>query len=137
MGENDMSFGQYRHDAAQSVRRIIEQSRKELGRPTLRWVVSQQLPTDSKEVNGIDVVADFANVAKHGAGIVHLPVFDLPTQELNLVLDAKGTIALGLRLARAYFPDLEVSKMELALGKTHVNRIVLIYMIAFINTPCR
>ncbi|MEC9349778.1 MAG: sialate O-acetylesterase, partial [Planctomycetota bacterium] len=63
LGENDMSFHPYRKEAATRVRAIINQSRKDLAQPGLRWYVSQQPPTDVERLNKLDVAGDMARVA--------------------------------------------------------------------------
>ena len=101
LGENDTSFHPYRKGAAARLGALIERSRADLGRPELRWFVSQQPPTDHESVNGVDVVADVAALAAADARTFHVKVFDLPEQRRRIVLDAKGVIRIGERLARA------------------------------------
>ncbi|HAB12936.1 MAG TPA: hypothetical protein DCE47_14725, partial [Planctomycetaceae bacterium] len=48
LGENDMSMGQYRRKAPEWIRSTVNQSRKDLDAPDLKWFVSQQPPTDDK-----------------------------------------------------------------------------------------
>ncbi|MFT7677809.1 MAG: hypothetical protein ACI8QC_001795, partial [Planctomycetota bacterium] len=45
LGENDMSWGQFRQKAAERLQTLVNQSRTDLGLPELRWFVSQQPPT--------------------------------------------------------------------------------------------
>jgi hypothetical protein len=80
---------------------MIRQSRIDLGRPDLRWVVSQQPPTDHADVNGVDVVADIARLAAADEHLTHLKVFDLPPQREQRVLDTEGVVRLGDLLAAA------------------------------------
>ncbi|MEZ6105731.1 MAG: hypothetical protein R3B96_06330 [Pirellulaceae bacterium] len=63
--------------------------------------VSQQPPTDDDSVNNIDVTAELKRVLQGDEHSVHVPVFDLPPQEKQLVIDTRG-IVLGEELARAY-----------------------------------
>ena len=102
VGENEMSMHPYRKQAAKWLKSTIEQSRKDLKRPELKWFVSQQPPTDHKNVNKIDVVADIARVAADDPHTMHIKVFDLPKQEKRLVIDTKGIVWLGEKLATEY-----------------------------------
>lgn len=95
LGENDMSFHPYRKDAPKRLQAIVAQSRKDLNLPELKWVVSQQAPTDDKRVNKIDVVAGIAEVAAADPHLTQLKVFELPPQEKKLVIDTAGIIRLG------------------------------------------
>ena len=102
LGENDMSFGPYRKQAARRLAELVAQSRQDLALPTLQWFVSQQRPTDDASVNGIDVDADLAKLAASDKNLIHLQVFDLPGQEQKLVLTTAGVVELGERLADRY-----------------------------------
>ena len=105
LGENDMSFGPYRKNAAIRLRSIIGQSRLDLDRPSLKWFVSQQTPTDDERVNGIDVTADLEEITAADRNLVHIKVFDLPGQEMKLVISTAGIIELGKVIARRYLED--------------------------------
>lgn len=100
VGENDMSWGPFRENAASRVMELISQSRKDLNTPNLTWYVSQQPPTDDKAVNSIDVTADLVDRFKDDPNIQYIQAFDLPPQEKKLVLDAAGIVELGKRYAR-------------------------------------
>jgi len=102
VGENDMSFGPFRREAPAHLRALIQQSRRDLGLPELRWIVSQQPPTDHESVNTIDVTAGLARLAAEDPSCVHVKVFDLPPQWQSLVLGTAAIVELGQRLARAY-----------------------------------
>lgn len=102
VGENDMSFGPYRKLAAKRLASIIARSRVDLGRPSLKWFVSQQPPTDDKSVNAIDVTGDLEAIAADDPHMIHLKTFDLPGQESKIVLTTAGVIALGQAIAEAY-----------------------------------
>ncbi|HCU86944.1 MAG TPA: hypothetical protein DGP39_05395 [Verrucomicrobiales bacterium] len=102
VGENDMSFHPYRRDAAKRVQAIVNQSRKDLAMPKLKWYVSQQPPTDVERLNKLDVVADIAKVAAADANIVHLKTFNLPPQEKMLVITTEGIVRLGEAIAKGY-----------------------------------
>lgn len=102
LGENDMSFGPYRKQAAARLASFVARSREDLGLPTLRWFVSQQPPTDDVSVNGIDVTGDIAKVAAADAHLIHVKAFDLPGQEQRLVLTTAGIVALGELIADRY-----------------------------------
>jgi hypothetical protein len=80
----------------------VNQSREDLDLPELPWFVSQQPPTDDKQVNQIDVTAKIAEVAAADPYLIHIKAFSLPPQEKKLVLDTKGVIALGEELAKSW-----------------------------------
>ncbi|MFP6750197.1 MAG: sialate O-acetylesterase, partial [Pirellulaceae bacterium] len=102
LGENDMSFGPYRRGASARLQSIITQSRQDLERPSLRWYVSQQPPTDDERVNSIDVTGDLEKIAAADINLVHIKAFDLPEQEKKLVISTEGIIELGEVIARRY-----------------------------------
>ena len=102
LGENDMSFHPYRKDAATRVQAIVNQSRKDLARPGLRWHVSQQSPTDVERLNKLDVVSDMARVAAADPDFIHLKAFNLPRQEKMLVIATEGIVQLGEVIAEGY-----------------------------------
>ncbi len=102
LGENDMSFGPYRRDAPVRLQSIITQSRQDLERPSLRWYVSQQPPTDDERVNQIDVTAELEKVVAADSNLVHIKAFDLPEQEKKLVISTEGIVQLGEVIARHY-----------------------------------
>ena len=103
LSENDMSFYPYRKMAAERIQAIIANSRIDLGMPDLKWYISQQLPTDEKGVNRIDVVADFEKIAKIDPNLIHLKAFNLPPQKKKLVLNAAGVIQLGRLMGDGIF----------------------------------
>ena len=102
MGENDMSFHPYRRQAAERLQAIIGKSRIDLGKPGLKWYVSQQPPTDDKRVNNVDVVTTVAAAASADPAMIHLKAFDLPAQEKKLVITTEGIVQLGELIARGY-----------------------------------
>ena len=102
LGENDMSFHPYRKQAADRLKAIIAQSRKDLERPALKWYVSQQPPTDDKSVNNIDVVANVDMAAAADPMLIHLKAFNLPLQEKKLVISTAGIVELGEFIAKSY-----------------------------------
>ncbi|MEQ1853570.1 MAG: sialate O-acetylesterase, partial [Chthoniobacteraceae bacterium] len=102
VGENDMSFGPYRRDAAKWLQSTVAQSRDDLKLPALKWYVSQQPPTDEKGLNAIDVTANLAALAAADPAFIHLKAFDLPPQQEKLVITTAGIVQLGERLARSY-----------------------------------
>ena len=102
LGENDMSWSPFRRGASKRLQSLVNQSREDLGLPELRWFVSQQPPTDDKQVNEIDVTAQVAEIAAADPYLIHIRAFDLPPQEKKLVLDTKGVIALGEELAKSW-----------------------------------
>ena len=102
LGENDMSMGQYRRKAPEWIRSTVNQSRKDLDAPDLKWFVSQQPPTDDKRVNNIDVVTEIEKVAAADSNFVHIKAFDLPSQEKKLVISTEGIVELGEVIARHF-----------------------------------
>jgi hypothetical protein len=105
LGENDMSWGPFRKGAAERLMSLVTASRKDLALPTLKWYVSQQPPTDDQRVNSIDVTAELEKVVVSDEHLIHIKAFDLPEQEKKLVIDARGTVWLGERIARRYLKD--------------------------------
>ena len=95
-------MGQYRRKAPEWIRSTVNQSRKDLDAPDLKWFVSQQPPTDDKRVNNIDVVTEIEKVAAADSNFVHIKAFDLPAQEKKLVISTKGIVELGEVMARHY-----------------------------------
>ena len=102
LGENDMSMGSYRNNATKWLHSTIVQSRQDLAMPALKWFVSQQPPTDHKDVNRIDITAELEKVAAEDSGLIHIKAFDLPEQEKKLVIDTRGIVQLGELIAGRY-----------------------------------
>ena len=102
VGENDMSWGPFRNGAAERLQTLVNASRESLSLPELKWFVSQQPPTDDKDVNEIDVTSKIEAVAAADPHLIHLKTFTLPEQEEKLVLDTAGVIALGKELAERW-----------------------------------
>lgn len=99
VGENDMSWKPHRRQAAKWLGEVIEQLRTDLAMPELRVLLSQQPPTDHKDVNNVDVVAAIKKACDEDAHTTHVPALELPKQGKQLVLDTAGVIALGKLLA--------------------------------------
>ena len=102
VGENDMSWGPARKQAADRLGALVAESRVDLDRPELRWFVSQQEPTDDPRVATIDVVATMAELAEADPFWIPVPAFDLPGREEQLVITAPGIVELGRRMAGAW-----------------------------------
>lgn len=102
VGENEMSMGQYRRDAAKWLQSTIVKSRQDLSLTSLKWYVSQQQPTDEKGLNAIDVTANLAAIAAADPAFIHIKAFDLPKQEEKLVITTAGIVQLGELLAQSY-----------------------------------
>ena len=102
LGENDMSFGPHRQQAAARLAELIAQTRRDLALPKLSWFVSQQPPTDDASVNAIDVTAAVGKLAAADPHLILIKAFDLPGQEQKLVLTTAGVVELGERLAKRY-----------------------------------
>jgi len=106
VGENDMSYGPFRAKAAAGLQSTILQSRQDLALPALKWFVSQQKPTDHQEVNDIDVIAAVEQVAGADENLIHIKAFDLPPQEIQLVINTKGIVYLGELMAKCYLSEI-------------------------------
>ena len=104
VGENDMSFGPYRRDAAKWLQATIAQSRTDLALPELKWFVSQQPPTDHPGLNQLDVTKELAELARGDAAVYHIQAFDLPPQREKLVITTEGIVRLGEVLAQSFPP---------------------------------
>lgn len=102
VGENDMSFGPFRKKSAGHVDSFIKQSRIDLGLPNLKWFVSQQKPTDDKQVNKIDILPAFLALAENDKNTCHIKAFDLAGQEKKLVISTQGIVQLGEKLADSF-----------------------------------
>jgi hypothetical protein len=102
VGENDMSFGPYRSNAAKCLQSTVAKSREDLKLPALKWFVSQQPPTDENGLNRIDVTANLAALAAVDPHFIHLKAFNLPPQEAKLVITTAGIVQLGEMLAHSY-----------------------------------
>lgn len=102
VGENEMSMPPYRRQAAKWLAATIHQSRVDLDLPRLKWFVTQQPPTDHKNVNSLDVVGEIAKLASEDPHWVHIQVFELPPQPKILVLNTAGIVRLGEEMAAAY-----------------------------------
>lgn len=102
VGENEMSFGPYRSNAAKWLQSTVIKSREDLARPALTWYVSQQPPTDEKGLNRIDVTANLAALAAADPAFIHLKAFSLPPQDEKLVITAAGIVRLGELLGQSY-----------------------------------
>ena len=102
LGENDMSWGPFRQGAPKRLMSLVNQSRVDLAMPNLKWYVSQQPPTDDKRVNKIDVTAELDRVVASDRNLIHIKAFDLPRQEKQLVIDTRGIVWLGEKIANRY-----------------------------------
>jgi len=102
LGENDMSFGPYRHDAAKWLQSTVAKSREDLALPSLKWYVSQQPPIDAEGLGRIDITANLAAIAAADPAFIHLKAFNLPPQDEKLVITTAGIVQLGELLARGY-----------------------------------
>ena len=95
-----MSWGPFRKAAADRVMALIRQTRQDLALPELTWYVSQQPPTDDESVNKVDVTKNLETLLASDPHTVHIKAFDLPPQEKQLVIDAKGIVWLGQQIAK-------------------------------------
>ncbi|MBL8816574.1 MAG: hypothetical protein JNL58_11135 [Planctomyces sp.] len=106
LGENDMSWGPFREGAPKRLMSLVTQSRKDLDLPALNWYVSQQPPTNDKDVNHIDVTAAFEAAVAADKHLIHIKAFDLPEQKKQLVIDTRGIVWLGETIANKYIARL-------------------------------
>ncbi len=102
IGENDMSWGPFRQGAPQRLMSLVTQSRKDLELPELRWYISQQPPTDNERVNKIDVTAELKKAFASDKHLIYINAFDLPEQNKKLVIDTRGIVWLGEKIANQY-----------------------------------
>ncbi len=102
VGENDMAFGPYRRNAAKWLQSTIAKSRQDLGLPSLKWFVSQQVPPNEKGLDGIDVTAQLTALAATDPSLIHLSAFGLSPQQDKLVFNTLGIVQLGELLAQGY-----------------------------------
>ncbi|MEI7986558.1 MAG: sialate O-acetylesterase [Armatimonadota bacterium] len=102
VGENDMTYGPYRQNAAKWLQSTVAKSRQDLGLPSLKWFVSQQPPTSEEGLNRIDVTSNIAALAGSDFSFIHLKAFDLPKQPEQLVITTAGIVQLGELLAQGY-----------------------------------
>jgi hypothetical protein len=102
LGENDMSWGPFRQGAPARLMSLVSESRKELGLPALKWYVTQQPPTDDKSVNKIRVTQELERTTSPDKHLIHIKAFELPKQDQQLVLDARGIVWLGELMAKSY-----------------------------------
>lgn len=102
VGENEMSYGPYRNEAAKWLQSTVARSRQDLALPALKWYVSQQPPTDTEDLNRIDITANLAGIAASDPAFIHLKAFNLPLQEELLVITTPGIVQLGEVLAQGY-----------------------------------
>ncbi|QDV09783.1 hypothetical protein Poly30_53430 [Planctomycetes bacterium Poly30] len=100
LGENDMAWSPFRREAARRLGELIAASRKDLGLPELRWIVSQQEPVAGESVDSIDVVSEIEKLAEADPFLVHVKTFDLPGRDEALVLTTPGIVDLGKALAK-------------------------------------
>ena len=102
VGENDMSFGPYRKDAARWFQSTVAQSRQDLAITSLRWYVSQQPPPSAKGLDAIDITNNLAALASADPAFIHIKAFELSKQEEKLVITTAGIVQLGELLADRY-----------------------------------
>ena len=101
LGENDMSWTPFRKEAARRLGQVAAKLREDLQMPELRWVVSQQRPTDHKDVNRVDPVAMVRELCAADPYMDHVEAFEPPPQPKQLVFDTAGVVWLGRVLADA------------------------------------
>ena len=101
LGENDMSWTPFRKEAARRLGQVAAKLREDLQMPKLRWIVSQQRPTDHEDVNRVDPVAMVRELCAADPYMDHVEAFEPPPQPKQLVFDTAGVVWLGRLLAEA------------------------------------
>ncbi|MGE0144278.1 MAG: sialate O-acetylesterase [Planctomycetota bacterium] len=99
VGENDMSWMPHRRQAAQWLGQIIAKVRLDLAMPELHWIVSQQRPTQTEDLDRFDAVEAMATLAKSDPHLTWVRAFDPPPQPEQLVFDTAGVLWLGEKIA--------------------------------------
>jgi hypothetical protein len=102
LGENDMSFAQYKSKAAQWVQALVDQSRSDLKMDKLNWFISQQAPTEFEGAAKINVLEQMQGWAKSNPHNHHIEALDLVHKDEHILMDSEGTVQLGLLLANSY-----------------------------------
>jgi hypothetical protein len=101
LGENDLSFGPYRHAAAERLGALVAGTRRELGLPNLKWIVSRQPPAEGGPEAAAKLDSALTKLDAADPHLVVLPPFAPPDQPEKIVLTAPGVVALGEALADA------------------------------------
>ena len=102
LGENDMSFGEYKSQASSRISRLVSQSRLDLGAPTLSWFVSQQPPTQFNTAPQGNVSEQLEDWASSNISNFHLRAKDMITKDEKILMNSEGIVKLGLLLSNAY-----------------------------------
>jgi hypothetical protein len=103
IGENDMSFAPHRTNAPRWIQSIVKQSREDLKNEKLIWYLSQQPPTDDKNLNNIDVISEIEKIVMNDDHLFHIKAFNIIPQTKKLVISTRGIVQLGDILGKFYF----------------------------------
>ena len=81
---------------------MAEQSRVDLDMKNLKWVRQPTTTNKHRELKQIRSSCPIEKLASQDEFIFHIKAFDLPKQPKRLVLDSRGIVALGTKLADAF-----------------------------------
>jgi len=102
LGENDMSFGEYKSQASARISLLANQSRLDLGAPALSWFVSQQPPTQFDNAPQEDVSEQLKSWASSHDSNFHLRAEGMVMNDEKILMNSEGVVKLGLLLSNAY-----------------------------------
>jgi hypothetical protein len=102
LGENDMSFAQYKTQAAAWIQEIVNQSRQDLKDENLPWFISQQAPIEFDGANETDVLGQMRDWAALSANNHHVEANDLVPKGSRILMDSEGIAELGILLSNRY-----------------------------------
>ncbi|MHC4822978.1 MAG: sialate O-acetylesterase [Planctomycetota bacterium] len=102
LGENDMSFGQYKSKATAWVRKLVDQSRRDLNIEDLPWFLSQQPPIQFEGAADVDVTKQLQDWAEPNESNFHIEASGLVKKDEHILMDSEGVVGLGLLLSNAF-----------------------------------
>ena len=102
VGENDMSYSNYKTNAAKWVKLLVDQSRKDLKQEDLEWFISQQPPTKFKGANETNVMGQLKEWAQTDKNTVHVEALGLVKEDEHILMDTEAVVKLGLLLSNTY-----------------------------------
>ena len=105
VGENDMSFASYKTNAADWIKRFVEQSRKDLKQKGLKWFISQQPPTQFDGANETDVTGQLQAWAKTDRTTIYVAALGLVKEDEHILMDTEAVVKLGLLLSSTYLEN--------------------------------
>ncbi|MCX8229944.1 MAG: hypothetical protein OTJ44_08370, partial [Planctomycetota bacterium] len=102
LGENDMSFSPYKHEAISRMKALVDGSRQDLGMRNLKWFVSHQPPTIFEGAAEVDISSQLKGWSQGSPNNLHVQALELLPPQEHILMDSTGVIKLGLLLADAY-----------------------------------